>query len=275
MNALNWEGASGRRLSAVTLTGLVLALAAGALALAAALGYRTGTLDLGTSFSFLRWGARGGVAALVVSVAGLVLTVVRGRGRSLDDLVPGAAAGVLAILIGAVSYAIPAGQQSTARASPPIHDITTDMEDPPAFVAVLPLRADAPNPPDYDPEIASAQREAYPDLGPIILDDPPAARSSAHSAPWTPWAGSWSPTTPQPAASKLPTRRSGTVSRMTWSFAFARTAAAAASTSVPSRASDAATWAPTRHGSGRSGSGLPAGSAADSAARGAGRGAAW
>ena len=93
MNALNWEGASGRRLSAVTLTGLVLALAAGALALAAALGYRTGALDLGTSFSFLRWGARGGVAALVVSVAGLVLTVVRGRGRSLDDLVPGAAAG--------------------------------------------------------------------------------------------------------------------------------------------------------------------------------------
>ena len=49
------------------------------------------------------------------------------------------------------------------------------MEDPPAFVAVLPLRADAPNPPDYDPEIASEQREAYPDLGPIILNDPPAA----------------------------------------------------------------------------------------------------
>ena len=175
MNAMNWEGAAGRRLSAVTLAGLVLALAAGALALAAALGYRTGALDLGTSFSFLRWGARGGVVALVVSVAGLVLTVVRGRGRPLDDLVPGAAVGVLAILIGAVAYAIPAGQQSIARASPPIHDITTDMEDPPAFVAVLPLRVDAPNPPDYDPEIASEQREAYPDLGPIILDDPPAA----------------------------------------------------------------------------------------------------
>lgn len=174
MNAMNPGSAAGRRLSMVALAGLVLALVAGALALAAALGYRTGALELGTSFSFLRWGARAGVAALAVSVAGLVLTVVQGRGRPLDELAPGAAAGVLAILIGGVSYAIPAQQQSIARSVPAIHDITTDMEDPPAFVAVLPLRADAPNPPEYDPEIAPEQREAYPDLVPIILDDPPA-----------------------------------------------------------------------------------------------------
>ena len=28
---------------------------------------------------------------------------------------------------------------------PPIHDITTDTQDPPEYVAVLPLRANAPN----------------------------------------------------------------------------------------------------------------------------------
>lgn len=175
MNAVNWGSTSARRLSLVTVAGLVLALLAGALALIAALGYRTGALDLGTSFSFLRWGARIGVAALAVSFVGLVLTVVRGRGGPIDDLAAGVAAGVLSLAIGAVAYAIPAQQQSIARSVPAIHDITTDMEDPPEFVDVLPLRADAPNPPEYDPEIAPRQREGYPDLGPIILDDPPAA----------------------------------------------------------------------------------------------------
>ncbi len=175
MNARYAGGRSGQRLSRVTVGGLVLALVAGALTLAAALGYRTGALELGASFSVLRWGARTGVAGLVVSLAGLALTVVRGRQGPLNDLVPGVAAGVLAIAIGAVSYAIPAGQQSIARAVPPIHDITTDLENPPAFVDVLPLRADAPNAAEYDPEVAPRQREGYPDLKPIILDAPPAA----------------------------------------------------------------------------------------------------
>ena len=53
---------------------------------------------------------------------------------------------------------------------PPIHDITTDTADPPVFVAVLPLRADAPNPAEYGGEdVAAAQQQAYPDLRPLIL----------------------------------------------------------------------------------------------------------
>ena len=182
-------GAPQRRLSGVATGGLVLALVAGALVLGAALGYRTGALELGASFSVLRWGARAGVAAVAVGLGGLVLTVVRGRGEPLDDLAPGLAAGVLAIAIGAVSYAIPSGQQSLARAVPPIHDITTDLEDPPAFVDVLPLRAGAPNPAEYDPEVAQQQREGYPDLRPIILDVPPDAAferalSAVHALGW-------------------------------------------------------------------------------------------
>ena len=101
---------------------------------------------------------------MAVSFVGLVFTVVaRPRGgRSNHDLAAGVAAGVLSLAIGAVAYAIPAQQQSIARAVPAIHDITTDMENPPEFVDVLPLRADAPNPPEYDPEIAPRQREGYP-----------------------------------------------------------------------------------------------------------------
>lgn len=56
------------------------------------------------------------------------------------------------------------------RSLPHIHDITTDTADPPEFVAVLPLRADAPNPPEYaGEEIAVQQRAAYPDIQPLRL----------------------------------------------------------------------------------------------------------
>jgi uncharacterized protein (DUF1499 family) len=56
-----------------------------------------------------------------------------------------------------------------------IHDITTDTETPPAFVAILPLRAGAPNLADYGgPEITAQQRTSYPDLGPLTLQVPPA-----------------------------------------------------------------------------------------------------
>jgi hypothetical protein len=56
---------------------------------------------------------------------------------------------------------------------PPIHDITTDIVQPPQFVAILPLRKDAPNPAVYGgPEIAIKQRSAYPDIQTLILNAP-------------------------------------------------------------------------------------------------------
>ena len=63
-----------------------------------------------------------------------------------------------------------------ARSVPPIHDITTDTTNPPAFVDVLPLRADAANPPEYQgAEIADQQTAAYPDIVPIETDASPAS----------------------------------------------------------------------------------------------------
>jgi len=57
---------------------------------------------------------------------------------------------------------------------PPIHDITTDPDDPPAFEALLPLRAGAPNPAEYGgAEVAARQRAGYPDLGPLVVAAPP------------------------------------------------------------------------------------------------------
>jgi hypothetical protein len=55
-----------------------------------------------------------------------------------------------------------------SRFVPPIHDISTDLEDPPVFVAVLPLRAKAPNAATHGgPRVAALQRRFYPDLVPL------------------------------------------------------------------------------------------------------------
>jgi uncharacterized protein (DUF1499 family) len=59
-----------------------------------------------------------------------------------------------------------------------IHDITTDTQDPPVFVDVLPHRRWAMNPPEYGgAAVAAQQRAAWPDLGPL---DTPVARGRVH-----------------------------------------------------------------------------------------------
>src|SRR5688572_8484251 len=57
---------------------------------------------------------------------------------------------------------------------PPIHDITTDPDDPPAFDALLTRRAGRwVSRPEYDgPHAASEQRRAYPDIQPLMLSVP-------------------------------------------------------------------------------------------------------
>jgi uncharacterized protein (DUF1499 family) len=97
---------------------------------------------------------------------------------------------VLAVsFIFTIVFAISIGR---ARGIPAIHDITTDLEDPPAFKDAIPLRAaaDALNPPEYqrvgklgsqEINVPEAQRAAYPDVQPLVLPQPPAeATQLAH-----------------------------------------------------------------------------------------------
>ena len=60
------------------------------------------------------------------------------------------------------------------KACPRIHDVSTNTEDPPHFVAVLLLRKDAKNSVDYKPKTAAQQERGYPDIIPLALDAPPA-----------------------------------------------------------------------------------------------------
>jgi uncharacterized protein (DUF1499 family) len=79
----------------------------------------------------------------------------------------------LGLLAGIVALGM-AGRFRFGPAKPPIHDITTDTQNPPEYVAVLPLRANAPNKTVYGGQrVAALQRQAYPDLQPLMLNVPP------------------------------------------------------------------------------------------------------
>jgi uncharacterized protein (DUF1499 family) len=93
--------------------------------------------------------------------------------------------------LGLITMGVPAYYLQKARSVPPIHDISTDTEDPPAFETILPLRAQAPNPTTYGgPAVAAQQHEHYPDIAPADLPVGPdaafdAALAAARDLDWT------------------------------------------------------------------------------------------
>lgn len=117
--------------------------------------YKFGLLELGPAFMGLRYGVYAGIAALVLLLVQVIFM------RSKINWTAAAVSAVLAI----VAVAVPVSLMSKARSVPPIHDISTDLVNPPEFVAIAPLRADAPNPVAYaGEETAEQQRKAYPEL---------------------------------------------------------------------------------------------------------------
>lgn len=148
-----------RWVAGATIVAALLVLLAGPL-------HRLG-IDFRPLFAMMRYAAiAAGVGALVCAVAAFVTRKDADRRAFMLALV-GAGAGLLA-------FAVPLGLMIKARSVPPIHDISTDTLDPPRFVAILPLRADAPNPPEYaGASVAAQQTAAYPTIRTLVLDTPP------------------------------------------------------------------------------------------------------
>ncbi len=154
--------------SGVAVLGFLLAVAAALAAMLAGLGSRWGWWEFGTGFEVLRWAVYGAIGAAAISLLGVVLALTTPRRGSV-------VLALLGLAIGLVTVYVPWQWRQTARSVPPIHDITTDLESPPPFEAILPLRADAPNPAQYGGDsIAQQQREGYPELEPLVLEAPPA-----------------------------------------------------------------------------------------------------
>ena len=102
--------------------------------------------------------------SVLLALAGASLSLVSGvkTGRW--------AVGAAGIVVGLAVVSIPSAVIVSARDKPAIHDITTDPDSPPLFVAILPLRTGAANPPDYlGGDVTAQQRRAYPDIQPLVL----------------------------------------------------------------------------------------------------------
>jgi uncharacterized protein (DUF1499 family) len=144
------------------------ALVAAVLLPIGALGSRLGIWSFMTGFLFLGAGA---VLATIGLVGGIVGAIVAARGGRTADRAP--------VLVGAVICAVILGflgaQFNTARSVPPIHNISTDVDDPPEFDQVVGLRGDTSNPLAYDKDkLAAAQQTAYPWVAPLDLAEAPA-----------------------------------------------------------------------------------------------------
>lgn len=153
--------------SPFTIAGFIFAILAGFAGVFAGFGSQWEWFHFRTGFLILRYAAYGGIVAAVLSLVGAIL-------NRPWELRGSFIASILGLLLGLLVFIIPLCWWWTAQRVPPIHDITTDTENPPRFVSILSLRKDAPNPAEYGgPEIAAQQRVAYPDIVPARSSIPP------------------------------------------------------------------------------------------------------
>lgn len=121
--------------------------------------YKYGIVDLGTAFTGFKFGVFAGGAALIM----LLLQALFKR----QTLTFGNT--LVTVMFSAIAIIMPLSMLSKAKSVPLIHDVSTDLKNPPEFVAIVPLRADAPNPVEYaGEETAEQQRTAYPELQTLI-----------------------------------------------------------------------------------------------------------
>lgn len=147
-------------------------LGVGFLALAGPLGIWLGLSDFRSGFGFLQI-----VNAWSPWIAGITLVVALGilvasKVLSIENGSRLCALALVGTLSAALAYFVPESFRP-ADGTPPIHDITTNPANPPAFVAIVPLRTDAPNSMVYGSgqdmtaeKLTALQQSAYPDITP-------------------------------------------------------------------------------------------------------------
>ncbi len=146
----------------LTILALVVSIAALALLGSAGPGTRLGLWPFRTGLGLLRFVAYGGIAGAVLGIVALLAG-------------PSRLPSALAVLLGLAALSAPLAFRYRASSVPMIHDVSTDTDDPPKFEAALARRAEASNPAEYGgAEIAKQQHQAYSDLRPIIVAEPPA-----------------------------------------------------------------------------------------------------
>jgi uncharacterized protein (DUF1499 family) len=118
--------------------------------------YRFAGLSISQVFPLMMYGTYAAGLTLLLTLVWVVVAALTRSGRGLVLVVIGTVLAVGAALV-------PISMRSQAQALPMIHDITTDTVNPPAFIAIAPLRAEAPNGVDYVTDPAE-QAKAYGDI---------------------------------------------------------------------------------------------------------------
>lgn len=128
--------------------------------------YRLGWIGLRPGLQTIRWAASLEAGVFAVALAGAWLA-------SRRQLHQARAVFILSSIIGLLAAAPPAALWYRVQQLPRIHDISTDTENPPEYVSIVPIRREAPNSITYDPGIAALQLQAYPDVKSVSLATPP------------------------------------------------------------------------------------------------------
>jgi uncharacterized protein (DUF1499 family) len=135
----------------------------------AVLGYKFGMLDLLLSFGLLRVVVIGGALVLVAGVGTAIVAKIKAN----SDLLKSS---LVSVAIVALPLIIMGLQISKATSVPPIHDITTDTQNPPVFDQAIQLRGAGSNTLDYGTEalpadkLSAMQLKAYPGIKTIYSE---------------------------------------------------------------------------------------------------------
>ncbi len=159
----NETGKKAAKGGGLAVAGFTVAILSIILAAASGLGNRLGAWDFRIDFVILRYAVFGAAIGALMSLSGLVSSI---RRRGYAGL---SAAG---LIIGLITLYVPLHFWFIAKTVPPIHDISTDTDNPPKFATILPLRGQGPyaNPSEYGgTAVAALQHEAYPDIRPLVL----------------------------------------------------------------------------------------------------------
>ncbi len=130
------------------------------LLLSSGFGTKLGLWHFRTGFSLLKFAAYCGLGCALLSLVATVMSVRRRR-------LPWVLLSLCALCCGALAFGIPYSWKLKAQSYPRIHDISTDLDHPPKFVAVLPLRQGLV---EYGgAAVAAQQLKAYPDIRTLVL----------------------------------------------------------------------------------------------------------
>ncbi|MCB1986103.1 MAG: DUF1499 domain-containing protein [Burkholderiales bacterium] len=141
------------------------------LAALAVLGFRFGILNHQVAVVILLGGAALGMMAVLSAIVSLLAII-----SAVETKVTGALLAITGLILG-LAVVWPVFQTIQAGYDVPrIHDITTDLQNPPAFVAIAAIRTADHNPLDRKTpaQLAELQQAGYPDLGPLLIDKDPA-----------------------------------------------------------------------------------------------------